>query len=181
MSLKTLDYLTRSQLQVLHDLGSVRNASRVLKQMDNYISSFRDGENVYYLNSAGRERVGCKKVRKKTLQARHYIMRNSLYIGYGCPQTWKNEQSFEVPKQVKVICDAYFVEDDQFHIVEVDHMQKMSVNRTKINKYRKLINLGVFDKPPVFIWITTTDYRRKQLEHLCIGLDVQIFTVSDFH
>ena len=30
LSLKTLDYLTRSQLQVLHDLGSVRNASRVL-------------------------------------------------------------------------------------------------------------------------------------------------------
>jgi hypothetical protein len=32
--------------------------------------------------------------------------------------------------------------------------------------------LGVFDKPPVFIWMTTTEHRKKELSTLCKGLDV---------
>ena len=65
LSLKKLSYLSRSQIQVLHDLGSARNASRILQHMNNYVSSFRDGENIYYLNKDGRERVNSKKVLKK--------------------------------------------------------------------------------------------------------------------
>jgi hypothetical protein len=178
--LKKLDYLTRSQLQVLHNLGSVRNTNHILKGMSEYLSFFRDGEKVYYLNKAGRERVNCKKVRKKTLQARHYIMRNHIYIAFGQPSTWKNEVKLEVPKVVKVIADALFIKDKRYHIVEVDHTQKMSKNRTKIEKYRKLVDLGVFEKPPYFIWITTTDYKRKQITKLCEGLDHHVFTIKDF-
>jgi Replication-relaxation len=180
LSLKKLDYLTRSQLQALHGLGSARNASRVMKQLEEYVSSFRDGENIYYLNAEGRERVNSKKVRKKTVQARHYIMRNSIYIAFGCPVTWKNEVKLEVPGEVKIVCDALFVRDKRYHIVEVDYAQKMNVNKNKIAKYRKLIELGVFEQPPAFVWITTTEFRRKQLTKLCEGLDARIFTVKDF-
>ncbi|MGD7051404.1 replication-relaxation family protein [Sutcliffiella horikoshii] len=181
MSLKKLSYLSRSQIQVMHDLKSTRTANHILKEMEPYLSHFRDGENIYYLNKEGRERVNAKKVLKKTVQARHYIMRNSIYIAFGCPSTWKNEMKLEVPNKVKVISDALFMKNKVRHIVEVDHTQKMSKNRDKVERYRKLIELGVFDKQPKVIWITTTELRRKQLTDLCQGLDVQIFTVNDFH
>ncbi len=181
--MKKLSYLSRSQLQILHDLGSARNASRVLQQMNNYVSSFRDGENIYYLNKEGRERVNSKKILKRTTQARHYIMRNSIYIAYGCPSSWKNEVRLGI-KEVKnstVVCDAIFKLDRRYYIVEVDHTQKMTKNRTKIDRYKKLIELEYFDIAPFFIWITTTEYRRKELLKFCDGLEVQIFTINDFH
>nr|MBS7717071.1 hypothetical protein [Vibrio cholerae] len=49
LSLKKLGFLSRKQIQVLHDLGGDRNASRVMKTLEEYVSSFRDGEKVYYL------------------------------------------------------------------------------------------------------------------------------------
>ncbi|WP_082153647.1 replication-relaxation family protein [Bacillus sp. LL01] len=180
LSLKKCDYLTRSQLQVMHSLGSARNASRVMQQLGEYVSSFRDSEAVYYLNGEGRERVGAKKVRKKSTTAQHYIMRNAVYIAFGCPATWRNEMRLGVKGKVNVICDAYFVREKRYYIVEVDNTQKMAKNRSKVERYRKLISLGVFEQPPQFIWITTTEYRRKQLLALCEGLDVKVFTAKDF-
>ncbi|MED4003605.1 replication-relaxation family protein [Priestia aryabhattai] len=183
LSLKKLDYLTRSQIQVLHGLKSARNAQRVMKELETYVSHFRDGENVYYLNSEGRERVSATKIRKKTIQAKHFIMRNSIYIGYGSPSTWRNEirLGFKEEKKTRVVCDALFQQDKRYHIVEADHTQKMSKNRIKIEKYRRLIELGFFETKPCFIWITTTEFRRKQLTKLLDGLDYRIFTVNDFH
>lgn len=179
-SLAKLDYLTRSQIQTLHKLGSNRNASRVMSELSDYVSYFRDNQHVYYLNKEGRELVGCTKVRKRTIQARHYIMRNSLYIAFGCPASWESEMRLEIPKQVKVVCDALFKVGDRYNIVEIDHTQKMSVNKVKMNKYRKLIDLGAFSKSPKFVWMTTTEYRRKQIEKICEGLVFQVFTAQDF-
>ncbi|MFS1516100.1 replication-relaxation family protein [Bacillus sp. SCS-151] len=180
LSLKKLDYLNRSQLQILHNLGSDRNASRVLKGMDDYLSYFREGENVYYLNKVGREAVDCDKVRKRTLQTQHYIMRNYLYIAHGCPSSWQNEMSLEVKGVVKVIADALFVKDRRYYIIEVDHTQKMLENKSKVERYRKLIEAGVFERKPVFRWITTTEYRRKKLTKLCEGFDAMVFTINEF-
>jgi hypothetical protein len=180
-SLAKLDYLTRSQLQVLHNLGSPRNASRVMKSMEPFVAKFLDGEAVYYLTKEGRERTGAKKVRKRTIQARHFIMRNDLYIAFGCPDTWRNEVKLEIKGVVSVVADALFVQDGRYHIVEVDHQQKMSTNKAKITKYRKMLELGVFKVPPVFVWMTTTEYKRKQLLKLCEGLDVKVFLASEFH
>lgn len=173
--MKKLDYLSRSQLQRIHRLGSDRNARRVLQEMSEYLSYFRDGEKVYYLNKEGRERVDCKKVKKKSAQVQHYLMRNELYIHLGQPATWKNEIKFGLKDIAVVIADALFQKDSIYHLVEVDHLQKMSKNRVKIDKYRKLSARTKLK----LIWVTTTDYRRKQLEKLCEGLDVQIFTISD--
>lgn len=180
--MKKLDYLNRTQIQTLHRLGTDRNAQRVLKNLSEYISSFKDGENIYYLNKEGRERVNATKVLKKTTQARHYIMRNTLYIAFGCPSSWKNEIKLGIKedKKTHVICDALFQLDKRYNIVEVDHTQKMTKNRSKIDRYRKLIELGLFDVPPKLIWITTTELRRKQLTQLCQGLEVKVFTVKDF-
>ncbi len=149
--------------------------------MSEFLSHFKDGEYIYYLNKEGRERVGATKVLKKTAQARHYIMRNSLFIAYGCPSTWRNEIKLEVPKVVKVIADALFQREKRYHIVEVDHTQKMTKNKGKIERYRKLIESGVFEIPPKFVWITTTELRRKQIMSLSKGLDTQVFMAKDFY
>lgn len=167
----------------MHDLGSARNASRIMQNLSDYVSCFRDGENIYYLNKEGRERVNAKKAVKKSTTARHYIMRNSIYIAYGCPENWKNEMKlgFKEVKNSTLVCDALFVDNGRHHIVEVDHTQKMIKNKSKIEKYRKLIEFDYFKKPPFFIWITTTELRRKQLIELCEGLEIQVFTVNDFY
>jgi len=107
-------------------------------------------------------------------------MRNSLYIAFGSPATWKNEVKLEIPGQVKVIADAIFTRNNQYHIIEVDNTQKMSKNRAKIDRYKQLIEMDVFKKPPIFTWITTTQYREKQLSKLLDGMEHQIFTIADF-
>lgn len=180
-SLKKLDYLSRSQLQQLHDLGQKRNANRVLQQCSEFLSSFRDIENIYYLNKEGRDRVGSTKIRKKTPQAKHFIMRNYVYIAFECPSDWKNEVKLGI-KEKKVInkCDATFTRGGKRYIVEVDNMQKMSENKKKIEKYRLIAESGVYGSP-AFIWITTTTYRQKQLSELCRDLDCQVFLLSDFY
>lgn len=170
--------MSRSQLQQLHDLGSARNASRVLQQMSDFVTSFRDTENVYYLTKNGRDRVGSQIIRKKTLQARHYVMRNDVFIAEGKPQGWRTEVNVEVKGKVKVVADALFKRGDSLHLVEVDHIQKMSVNRNKIEKYRTLFSLGVIEKPKM-LWVTTTEYRRNELTKLLRGMDHKIYTVDD--
>lgn len=185
--MKKLDYLTRSQIQSIHNLKSDRNAQRVLKQMEKYVNVFRDGENVYYLNAAGRALVDCNKVRKSTGNVQHYIMRNHLYVAFNCPNTWQNEiriKSEGLTKKDNVVCvaDALFKKGDAYTIVEVDNTQKMRKNQTKIEKYRTLKQRGSFGMmAPSFIWITTTDYRREELLKLSQGLNTQVFTISDFN
>lgn len=165
----------------MHELGGARNAQRIMKDLDEYVSSFREGENVFYLNKYGRQLTGCKKISTKSNQAKHFIMRNDVYIAFSCPRDWRTEIRLKVAGEVSIVCDALFTKNGQKHIVEVDHTQKMSVNRAKIQKYKRMIELGVFEKPPVFIWMTTTNFRREELVKLSEGLDVVIFTVGDFH
>lgn len=181
LSLKKLGFLSRKQIQVLHELGGDRNASRVMKDIEQYVSSFRDGEKIYYLNKEGRERIGCRKVLKRTNQFRHYIMRNDIYIAYNCPQSWKQEVKMNVQGVATIIADALFTENGKYHIVEIDHEQKMNANRLKMEKYRKFIECRVFEQKPQFTWYTTTEFRRKELAKLCEGLNCNIFTVTDFH
>lgn len=178
--MKKLGFLSRSQIQKLHRLGGERNANRVLKEMSEYLCSFRQNENIYYLSKEGRERVGCERALKKTLQANHYLMRNDLYIACGCPSNWKAEVKLEIPAVVNVIADALFVRDGIYYIIEIDHIQKMSVNREKVKKYRKFLKLNVFKRPPVFLWMTTTEYRRRELMKLCDGMNAKVYLKTDF-
>ncbi|WNS74223.1 replication-relaxation family protein [Bacillus sp. DTU_2020_1000418_1_SI_GHA_SEK_038] len=181
LSLKKLGFLSRSQLQKLHRLGGVRNTNRILKDMGGYLNIVRLNENVYYLNAEGRQRVGASKILKKTHQITHHLMRNTLFIVRGCPISWKNEVKLSVKDEVSVIADAIYTMAGQYHIIEVDHTQKMLENKRKIERYRKLIQLNVFEKRPKFIWITTTEYRKRQLLQLCEGLDAIVYTIKDLH
>lgn len=171
LSLKKLDFLSRSQVQKLHNLGGVRNANRILKELEPYVSHFREHENIYYLSKEGRELVQCEKIRKRTPKVYHYLMRNDLYIHLGRPSSWTNEVKVKL-KDAYMIADALFHKDKLPHIVEIDHEQDMSENRKKIEFYRTIPNVRL-------IYLTTTEYRRKKLKVLCEGMDHQIYTAQD--
>jgi hypothetical protein len=180
LSLKKLDYLSRSQIQKLHGLGGDRNARRILDNMAPLISCFRGGtgENIYYLNKLGRERVGCVVIRQKTIQAGHYLMRNAVYIHYVGNEDWKNEVRFHVDGVVTPIPDAYFRYNQRRHFLEVDHLQHMNKNRDKIERYKKLYATGAVQQKlkyfPRLVWVTLTESRKRQLAEWCHGLDTVI-------
>lgn len=182
LSLKNFDYLTVKQLQHLHDLKSDRNAYRVIKQLEPYLNHFiDDNRKVYYLSKKGREAISSTKIRKKTTTAKHYLMRNDLYIHLGKPKTWSNEVKMKYRSghnEITIVADAYY-RSNKHHIIEIDHMQKMQKNQIKIEKYRRLIEKGVFKGMPELIWVTTTQYRKQALQELCDGLDCKVYIRED--
>lgn len=182
ISLKTHHFLNRDQLIQLHDLKSIRNANRIFLDMKIYLSSFKEGkETIYYLSKEGREMVGCDRVRKKTPQVKHFIMRNQFYIFAKCPGEWKIEQKIGG----QLICDAAFYQSGKWHFVEVDNNATMTANKAKIEKYKKLYESKMFQNHkeygyfPLILWITTNDYRQKKLLELCKGIPSNVFTIED--
>lgn len=179
LSLQKFDYLSRRQLQQLHNLAGDRNARRVLAGMSEYLSSFRGetGENIYYLTKAGRERVGGGKPRQKTQQVSHFLMRNDVYIHFR-PAEWKNEVKAAIG-YVSVIADAYFKHQNRLHFLEIDRLQHMAKNREKINRYKELHATGVYQERiryfPRLLWVTLTEGRKRQLVEWCEGLDAQVY------
>lgn len=176
LSLKKLDYLNRTQIQMLHNLGGKRNANKVLCEMSKYLHHFRERENVYYLSREGREYTGATKIRKKTPMVKHFLMRNDAYIYFQRPTTWQTEIKVKnTADGTYVIPDAIFQKDKKHHFLEVDHLQKMKENRSKIEKYLKLASKLQF----CLVWVTTSEHRRKRLTELCKGLEVQIYTLEE--
>ncbi|WP_255247357.1 replication-relaxation family protein [Paucisalibacillus globulus] len=184
LSLKNLDYLTVKQIQILHGLG-FRNTYRILDQMEPYLNHFYDGQKIYYLSKEGREKINCSTIRTKIITAKHYLMRNDLYIQLNQPKDWKNEVkliSGEGTKaEIVVIPDARFIRNGKYHIIEIDNQQKMKKNKVKIDKYRRFIERNSFKGMPKIIWVTTTPYRRDSLLELCEGLDVDVFLDTDIN
>jgi hypothetical protein len=181
LSLDKFGFMTRSQLQKLHDLGTPRNASRVLKNMSECLNTFREIENVYYLNKTGRERIGSTTIRTRSPHIHHILMRNELYLFLGRPNYWQTEIPVAVG-ELKIIPDVLFAKN-QYYFAEIDHTQKMIVNQHKIKKYLELKQTEAFQERykhfPKLIWLTTTEYRKKQLQSLCKDLDYTIYTMED--
>lgn len=182
MSLKKLDYLNRDQLQILHNLGQVRNANRVLKGLEPYLSHFREEySTVYYLNAEGREYVNSEKIRRKTPYVNHVIMRNDFYI-YIKPQEWKNEVKIGDGKY-SVVCDAWYKKNGFNHFLEVDVTQKMKENKAKVKQYLGLFQNGLLANHlgyfPKLIWLTTTDLRKKQLLEVCKGIPCEVYIIGE--
>lgn len=180
--LQKFDFLTRDQLNKYFKLGTTRNTNRILNQLSDYLHSIRNGyESIYYLNRDGRIYVGCNKVRKKSGNVDHTVMRNDMWLFQGCPIDWKNEVKIETKKSY-IVVDAMFSNGGISHFLEVDHMQSMQENRSKIERYKELmpnvaLQLGHY---PVLVWMTTTELRRKQLSEACSGLpNVKIYTQND--
>jgi hypothetical protein len=194
-SLEKLKFATRKQLQQLHQLGSDRNATKVLNAMREYLHvQNHQGMNVYYLNKTGREVIGTENEIKWTLQAEHHLLRNDLYLYYGMPYDWEVEQSIDFKiqakdgggtkiKQLTITPDAMFQKDGVFHLIEIDRTQSMSENKKKIGKYGLLspIMAKKFGHHPVIVFYTVTESRRSRLEELCASASVKcnVLTTED--
>lgn len=171
---------TRSHLQSIHSLKSNRNANRVLANMSQWFNTFRDEETVYYLNKAGRERVGETEQITKAGSFKHILMRNDIYVKYGMPSEWRNEYRIPLGDSY-VVADAIFTYQGRTYILEVDHMQKMNANSYKYECYKKLRDKGMVinGRFPTIMWYTATESRRNQLKEINPGLDIIVYTKKD--
>ncbi|WP_438770084.1 replication-relaxation family protein [Brevibacillus sp. JB24b] len=181
LSLDDLGFLTTSQIQRLHGLGSRRNTHRILTDMDGMLNSFRLDESVYYLSASGRKAIGSKKVRRKTLTATHTLLRNEVYI-WARPGFWKHEQAIKWQGKT-LVPDALYQEREQYFFLEIDLTQSMAVNRQKITLYQELRESGGFQKQfgqfPIIQFVTTTEYRQKQLRGMLNKLKSEVLLHSD--
>jgi hypothetical protein len=170
--------LTRSQIQRIHGLKGDRNANRVLKSMEEYLGSFRHGlENVYYLNKAGRDRVQCEVIRKKTPNIEHFLIRNQLWIHLGFPRTWDNEIKLKVG-DTSIVCDAKFTAKGGIPVfVEVDVTQPMIKNRAKVEKYKKIREMT--GQQFHLVWITQLEGRRAKLQEMMGDLTGRIYSLKE--
>lgn len=181
LALKKFDFMTRDQINKYFKLGKVRNTNRVLKNLSSYLVSYREGnQSVYYLSKMGREYVECTKVRKKGNHVQHTIMRNEFWLFFKCPKDWKNEIKISNGTNT-VVTDSMFTRNGFQYFLEVDNIQKMKVNRDKINRYKNLMPslIQQFGYIPTLVWLTTTELRRKQLVEACEGLKCQVYTMDD--
>lgn len=176
-TLDNLDFLTRSQLQQLHDLGGDRNANRILRDLSPYLLDFRNGlEKVYYLNQEGLAFVNSKKVRHKNQNVDHTLLRNQFYIYSRCPSTWRNEVTVTLGS-LTIKPDALFNDGLRDVFVEVDIKQTMKDNADKIARYKKLRELT--KQAFMLTFVTDLESRRRKLKQLCQGLDYQIITANE--
>jgi len=171
LSLETYGFLSTSQMQKIHDLGSYRNACRVLKNLSEYMNIKRLTENVYYLNRKGREYIGSdQKSLTANMQISHILMRNEMLI-YMKPKRWQIEQPvIDGNGKVLVKPDALF-EMEKWMFIEIDNTQQLIVNKRKIEKYAEIKrsnilhnSLGYF---PQLIFLTKSDKRKERLVKMC--------------
>lgn len=174
---------------MIHGLGSDRNALKVLKGMKDYlhVGNFK-GKNVYYLNKIGRDWIGSEGPEVKfSYQIEHYLMRNDLYIYFGCPLNWEVERRMEfkaVGKPVMSIKpDARFLKDGTWHFIEIDRTQSMSENVKKIEEYGQLsfVMQQELKHKPVIIFYTIKNSREGKLKDLFKknGVEGKVYTQSD--
>lgn len=169
--------MTRSQLQIIHNLKGDRNANRFLNDISQYLCSFRhELEKVYYLSKEGRERVKHDVIRKKTPNIQHFLLRNQLWIHLNCPSSWENEIKVNVG-DLSIVCDAKYEANGIPIFVEVDISQPMSVNKKKIEKYKKIHEMT--NQTFRLIWVTELESRRPKLNALCMGLKSRVYTLKE--
>lgn len=184
LSLDKLGFLSRSQIQQLHNLKSDRNACRVLKNMEPYLNKVKIRENVYYLNKTGRDMISSQNILNKNMQIEHTIMRNQLYIYFGCPDIWTVEKKAYVNDKFYLQSDVLF-KTDVWKFAEIDRMQKMIENEKKIKKYAELKETNAMQNAnkyfPQLVFVTTTEDRRRKLIKLCDNHNLSniVLTIDD--
>lgn len=180
-SLDSFGFLTTSQIQRLHNLGGRRNTTRILADMGELLSSFREGETVYYLSAKGRREIGSQKVRRRTQLVQHTLLRNEVYIARR-PEIWKPEYSVKWGGK-ELIADAIYRKGGAYTFVEIDLTQSMAANERKVAAYRELQDTGKWQAKygdfPTLLFVTTSDYRRNKLKGIAGELKAEIITFSD--
>jgi hypothetical protein len=94
-SLNSLGALSRSQIQYMFDLGSKRNANRVIQSIREYLNYKALKEHVYYLNKKGAEMIGGQATVTGNSPLQHIVMRNDIFIFYHYQRIgkWKRKRA----------------------------------------------------------------------------------------
>jgi Replication-relaxation len=171
-----LGFVSRSQLQIIHNLKSDRNALKVLGEMKEYLhvkpSPERSNENIYYLNKNGCEYVGQNEERRWVQSVEHYLMRNDLFIHYQQPNPFNIEPEIvlrEGMTQKIIKPDATFIRDNQYYFLEVDRTQKMNENKKKLESYAELFPLikSTLKQTPILVFYTLSHIRKDKISGWC--------------
>jgi hypothetical protein len=186
-SLNSLGALSRSQIQYMFDLGSKRNANRVIQSIREYLNYKALKEHVYYLNKRGAEMIGGQVTVTGNSPLQHIVMRNDIYIFYHYPRDWKAEAKTrwkEGGKEYSVVSDARFTYHGQMYFLEVDIQQKMAENKRKVEKYAHLFRFIQRQQigEPILLWYTVSEVKKKQLEKWCkeYGVQCEVLCKQDF-
>lgn len=168
-ALNDLQALSRSQIQHMFDLGSKRNANRILSGIREYAHTKRIGEDVYYLNKKGAEMVGGEATIRRNSPLEHIVMRNDIYIFYHYPADWKAEAKTrwkEGGKEYSIVSDARFTYRGKMCFLEVDITQKMVENKRKIERYAYLFRFIQRQQlgEPVLLFYTVSAVKKRQIE-----------------
>ncbi|MED4299729.1 replication-relaxation family protein [Geobacillus stearothermophilus] len=168
-ALNSLQALSRSQIQHMFELGTKRNANRILQGLREYTHTKRIGEDVYYLNKAGAEMVGGEVTVRRNSPLEHIVMRNDIYIFYHYPRDWKPEAKTrwkEGGKEYSIVSDARFTYHNQMYFLEVDITQKMVENKRKIERYAYLFRFIQRQQlgEPVLLFYTVSAVKKRQIE-----------------
>lgn len=152
-TIRTLQFATRRHLMCVHNMGGIRNANRIMKDLTPFISRVTYyKEYVYYLNKEGHALLGEGKVVSRN-RMEHAILRNEAWLQLYCPDDWQIETEIKYRKngeKKRIIPDAEGI----LHAVEIDRSQKMKVNEEKLKNMKnshKFINKSITGKYQSFI------------------------------
>lgn len=170
-----LQFATREHLRQLHDLAGVRNANRILSELETakLIQSFRKEAKIYSLAKAGRDLIGStQEVARKVSYIEHALLRNDAYLRLGMPDDWRTEERmrFKVHGEtVSITPDATFSHGNIMTFIEIDRTQSMRENRKKLERYAHLLPLieQQFSKPPIVVFFTVSDSRKRRIKQAC--------------
>jgi hypothetical protein len=164
---------------------------KILHQMSDYLQVRNlNGKNVYYLSQKGRELIGAEQEVKWSLQVEHHLLRNDMYLHYGCPVDWEVEMKITFKhteglqhKEMTIVPDATFTKKGIYHFVEIDRTQSMFENKKKIETYVSLSPAiqAQYTHTPIIVFYTLTPFRQTKLRALCQehNLPCEVYTKED--
>lgn len=163
-----LQYATRKQLQAVENMGKVRNAQRILQDMERekLISSMKKEQKIYFLANRGKELLGITGKELTGRMVEHSLMRNDLYIRLQMPSDWAIEIESKTGDGEVFVSDAVYTKNGEIYFVEVDYKQAMQRNIEKIDRYAKvkMETWQVYKQHVRLIFYTTTIHRKQRLE-----------------
>lgn len=190
---------TVSQLSRIHDLGTYRNACRVINQLTSYTHQQRQQEKIIYLNKVGRDLIGSTHEVKFSPFVQHTLLTNEAYIFLKTPIDWQTECLLEFAeekakgltftlgslalkaKKKQLISDAVFTRNGYVHLIEIDNTRHMVDNLKKIRAYSEMWPdiKNKYQMQPVLYFFTTTESRKKKLAAACKGMRAEVFTFNE--
>lgn len=149
------------------------------------IQSKREEELIWYLSKEGVDWIRSeKRVKYVKNNILHYIMRNQVYIHFK-PTKWETETpvKWNGKKDDIIKPDAIFEKNNTIYFLEVDNKQHMKANHKKIQKYKKMKDSNILQKQygafPYILYVTTTEYRQKQLRSYLTTMKSEVLLFND--